>query len=137
MQCYNWQTFGHVLGKLQATSTLLLVYEQPPAQGLSRGRKPFFNTDMLQLPAGRSRDSTSLQLSGLREYEGRDVKKEIQVNTQDYNWKDCLKIYHPNYVLCSGASRQLRAKSDHIYTGMQWRSDRPRDFVKQTATGKR
>jgi hypothetical protein len=38
------------MGKLQVTSPLHVVWEQPPAQGLSRNREHFFNTDMLQLP---------------------------------------------------------------------------------------
>jgi hypothetical protein len=73
--------------------------------------EPFFNTDMLQLPAGRRRESTSLQLSGLQACEARDAKEEVSEDTENYNWKDMfLKLYHPNFVLRSGASMQFRAK---------------------------
>jgi hypothetical protein len=45
-------------------------------------------------------------------YQGcRHAKGEISKDTENYNWKDVLlKLYHPNFVLHSGASRQLRAK---------------------------
>jgi hypothetical protein len=72
-------------GKLQATSPLLVVWEQPPAQRLSREREPFFNTDMLQLPPSRRKDSTFFQLSGLHACKRRDAKKEVQKKTQDYD----------------------------------------------------
>jgi hypothetical protein len=91
---------GPRMGKLQATSPLLVVRGQPPAEGLSTEREPFFKTDMLQLPAGRRRDNTSFQLSGMYTCKRRNAKTEVRKNNQYYDWKEVLfKVYHLNPIL--------------------------------------
>jgi hypothetical protein len=94
--------------EMRGTSPLHVVWGQPTAQGLSRKRELFFNTDMLQQPTSWRRECTSFKLSGPQACKRRDAKKEVQKNTKDYDCRDVLiKIYHPINDLRSGYSKQL------------------------------
>jgi hypothetical protein len=85
----------------------------------------FFNTDMLQLPAGRRRDSTR----GLQACNVRDAKKEVQRTPKK---GVLIKIYQSSSVLCSSTLRQLRAMPGwNSLSGWLWA------FKNRTAKGKK
>jgi hypothetical protein len=98
------------LGKLQATSPLLVFRGRSPIQGVSREREYIFHHNMLQLPVGGSRKTVSRQLSGLQTCERGDAEKEVSEDTQDKNGKGVLfRPHHSTRVLRGGAPRQDRA----------------------------
>lgn len=73
-----------------------MVRGQPLAQGVPRPGECIFHPCILQLPAGRRRNTPSRQLSGLETCEGAAAeKKEETKGTQDYNRKGVL--FQPNY----------------------------------------
>jgi hypothetical protein len=58
-----------------------------PARGLPREGKHYFHTNMLQLPVGGGRESSSRKLPRLQTCEGIPTEAEITENTQDDNGK--------------------------------------------------
>jgi hypothetical protein len=94
------------LGKLQATSPLLVVRVWSPAQGVLREMEYIYHPNMLQLLVGGSRKTPSCKLSGLQTRGG---DAEVMEGTQDYNRKGILfQPHHYRHVLHGGAPRQDR-----------------------------
>jgi hypothetical protein len=104
------QTILPRLGELQATSLLLVVLGQPPAQGLSIETEPIFSTDMLQLQLAKGETAHPANYRGCRHVkEGLGKRKSQRTPRTTTGRVFCSNFTTPT-VLCSGASKQHTAK---------------------------